>query len=230
MFLPLYDRNPLRVIPLQWVTAALIVICMAVFVGQLGFNDSELSRFQYRYGMTPAVLLQYAKLDPGLVGIPSELTLISSMFLHAGWMHLIGNMAYLWVFGDNIEDAMGHWRFLVFFLVCGALASVAHTLANPDSTAPLIGASGAVSGIMGAYLMLHPKVKILVLAFNRIPVYLPAYALLVGWLALQIYSAHMATEDAVAWWAHIGGFVAGALLILAFKRGDVPLFDSGTEH
>jgi len=125
---------------------------------------------------------------------------------------------------------MGHTRFALFFLVCEILASVAHVVANPDSAAPLIGASGAVSGVMGAYLMLHPKVKILVLAFNRFPIYLPAYALLVGWFALQIYTAYVAADGAVAWWAHIGGFVAGVVLIPGFKRTDVPLFDAGIAH
>ena len=230
MFFPLHDRNPLRVIPLQLVTAALIVVCIAVFVVQAGLEGDEAGLFNLRFGLTPAVLLDSVSIDARLQPLTSELTLISGLFLHGGWMHLIGNMAYLWVFGDNVEDSMGHLRFLVFYLLCGILASTAHVVANPDSVSPLIGASGAVAGVMGAYVMLHPKVKVLVLAFNRIPVFLPAYALLAGWLALQFYSAYTAPEEAVAWWAHIGGFVAGALLIIGFKRADVPLFDAGTEH
>ena len=230
MFLPLYDRNPLRVIPLQLVTVAIIALCVLVFLGQLRLDEAELALFQFHFGMTPAILLGSATVDPGLATVPSELTLISGMFLHGGWMHLAGNMAYLWVFGGNDEDAMGHVRFAIFYVTCGVLAAVAHAVTNTDSVAPVIGASGAVAGIMGAYVMLHPRVKILVLAFNRFPVYLPAYVLLLGWLAFQVYAAQVAAEGAVAWWAHIAGFVAGILLVSSFKRDDVPLFDAGTEH
>ena len=133
-------------------------------------------------------------------------------------MHLIGNMLYLWVFGDNVEDAMGHARFVAFYLICGIAAALAHTLADPASQIPTIGASGAVSGVLGAYLLLHPKARVLVPIWI-VPVYLPAFVLLIFWFAFQIVFA--ATSEAgapgVAWWAHIGGFLAGALMALALR-------------
>ncbi|MEM7404159.1 MAG: rhomboid family intramembrane serine protease [Pseudomonadota bacterium] len=230
MFLPLHDQNPLRVIPLQVTTVALIALCTGVFLWQLGLSDAALGLAHASYGMTPAVLLGHAeyRLDQALPH--AAITPLTSLFLHGGWMHLIGNMAYLWVFGDNVEDAMGHVRFVFFYLICGCIASGAHALAEPQSMAPLIGASGAVSGILGAYLLLHPRVKVLVLAFNRFPVHLPAYVLLVVWFGWQLWQGYANPDGTVAWWAHIGGFVAGAVLIPAFKLRKVPLFDGTTVH
>jgi membrane associated rhomboid family serine protease len=152
------------------------------------------------------------------------------MFLHVGWMHLIGNMAFLWVFGDNVEDSMGHWRFVLFYLACGMIASLTHALAQSDSISPLIGASGGVSGIIGAYLMLHPRVKVMVLVLMRIPIRLPAYWIICFWIGLQVFSIVTGVEGDTAWWAHIGGLIAGAIMIPFFKRDSVPLFDRGTRH
>ena len=145
-------------------------------------------------------------------------------------MHLIGNMLYLWVFGDNIEDAMGHGRFIAFFLACGVAGGLAHALANPDSLAPTIGASGAISGVLGAYLLLHPRVKVLVMAFTWwIHIRLPAYIVLGGWIVLQIANAIWLASPGsnTAWWAHIGGFAAGMALIVPLHRKRIPLFDRG---
>jgi membrane associated rhomboid family serine protease len=151
------------------------------------------------------------------------------MFLHGGWMHLIGNMLYLWIFGNNVEDAMGHARFLAFYVLCGAAAVFAQALPAPDSTIPMIGASGAISGVLGAYLLLYPHARVLVLiplgAFSRL-VYLPAMVVLGFWFALQLLSTLLAdpNQPGVAFGAHAGGFVAGMLLIPLFKRRGVPLF------
>ena len=230
MFLPLHDQNPLKIVPFQWVTCGLIFTCVLVFLYQQILPGEQYEAMLMSYGMLPAVLFEHRALSPELVILPAQLTLLSSVFLHSGWMHLIGNMAFLWVFGDNVEDSMGHRRFIVFYCACGILASLAHALAESQSLSPLIGASGAVSGILGAYLLLHPKVKVLVLVMLRVPLRLPAYAVLGFWIGLQIYNVVSGSDDNTAWWAHIGGFFAGMALIPFFKLDSVPLFDKGTEH
>ena len=157
--------------------------------------------------------------------------MLSYMFLHGDIWHLIGNLLFLWVFGDNIEDAMGHVRFALFYLLCGIGGGLCHSLLLPESTAPMIGASGAVSGVLGAYLMLHPKVKVLALVFKHIPLYLPAYWLIGAWLVMQLISVVISHEgEAVSWWAHIGGFVIGALLIIPLRDKSIPLLDRGIRH
>ena len=149
------------------------------------------------------------------------------MFLHGGWMHLIGNMLFLWVFGDNVEDAMGHGRFLVFYLLCGAAGGLAHAFAAPTSEAPLIGASAAVAGTLSAYLILHPRVKLWVLFLGRIPLKLSAMWVIGAWIAFQFFNLFVALDEETSYWAHIGGLVAGAVLIPFMRRPDVPLFDQG---
>jgi len=230
MLLPLRDKNPLKVIPFQLVTITFIATCVGVFLLQINLPDKAGSAFSLSYSLIPAVLFDIRPLDPALVRIPAEATVLTSIFLHGGWMHLIGNMLFLWVFGDNLEDAMGHMRFAVFYLLCGVAASLAHALSVPDSTSPLVGASGAIAGVMGAYIMLHPKVKVLVLAFSRIPLYLPAYIVLGVWIGLQFYNVWSGTGGNTAWWAHIGGFVMGVLLVGLFKRPGVRFFDKGVAH
>jgi membrane associated rhomboid family serine protease len=159
--------------------------------------------------------------------IPAPLTLISSMFMHGGWMHLIGNMLFLWVLGDNVEDAMGHGRFIIFYILCGIAAALTHAAMDPASSTPMIGASGAISGVIGAYLILHPKVQILTLAF-RFFIHIPAYIMLGIWIAMQVINVSMASNTGgggVAWWAHIGGLIAGIILIAPMRHKSVPLFD-----
>jgi membrane associated rhomboid family serine protease len=159
------------------------------------------------------------------------MTIVTSMFLHGGFLHLGGNMLYLWIFGNNVEDAMGHGRFIVFYLLCGAAAALAQALPNPESTIPMIGASGAISGVLGAYVLLHPHARILVgipIFFYLHLTYLPASLMLGIWFLMQIISSFNINpeEGGVAWYAHIGGFVAGLVLIPFFKRREVPLFSS----
>lgn len=178
----------------------------------------------HQLGVVPGRLTGAA---PGEAGewLPPALTVLSSMFLHGGWMHMLGNMLFLWVFGDNVEDAMGHGRFLLFYLLCGAAAVGAHAFAEPGSSVPLIGASGAISGVMGAYLMLYPRAKVLTLVL-RMVVTLPAALVMGLWIAWQFVQVYLGEngDPSVAWWAHIGGFFAGAVLVVAFRRGGVPLF------
>lgn len=224
MFLPLKDHNPLRIIPFQVVTVSIIVACVGVFVWQASLSEDASDVFILGYGAIPAVLFEVRALSPELIRVPAEATLITSMFLHGSWWHLIGNMLYLWVFGDNIEDSMGHRRFVAFYLITGIVAALIHAVMDPESATPMVGASGAISGVMGAYLVLHPRVKVLALIFNRIPVRLPAYVLLVGWIVFQLFNAY-GSGGSTAWWAHIGGFFAGVVLIVPFRYKTVPLFD-----
>jgi membrane associated rhomboid family serine protease len=230
MFLPLHDQNPLKIVPFQLVTCGLIVTCILVFLYQQFLSGEQHQAILMSYGMLPAVLFDNRTLAPELVMLPAGLTLLSSVFLHGGWMHLIGNMAFLWVFGDNVEDSMGHLRFLVFYCLCGVFASLTHALVENQSVSPLIGASGAVSGVLGAYLLLHPKVRVLVLVMLRVPLRLPAYWVLGFWIGLQIFNAVTSAGGNTAWWAHIGGFAAGMALIPFLKRESVPLFDRGSQH
>jgi len=220
--IPLKDDNKIKDIRFQYVTVSIIVACVAVFLWQLSLGEQE---FKYALGLgtIPSVLVGTKELHPDLVLVPTWLTPITSLFLHGGWMHLIFNMLFLWVFGDAIEDSMGHIRFIIFYLLCGVIATMAHVALSIDSQAPLVGASGAISGVLGAYLVLHPKSRLLVLFMHIIPLRLPAIVVLLGWIGFQFLS--LGSESDTAWWAHIGGFVAGMVLIAPFRRKGVPLLD-----
>ncbi len=231
MFIPLHDKNPLKIVAFQLVTISIMLLCIGAFLWQLGLPQQAETQAVYAYGLVPSVLFNVNLLPAELNALPSELTLFSYMFLHGGWLHLLGNMLFLWVFGDNIEDSMGHLRFVVFYLACGLAAGLTHSLMDPGSQIPLIGASGAIAGLLGAYLMLHPRVKVLVLVFSRIPLHLPAYLLILAWILFQFFSVWNTAEgDNIAWWAHIGGFVAGMILIIPMRYKRVPLFDRGVSH
>ncbi|HSH30709.1 MAG TPA: rhomboid family intramembrane serine protease [Thiohalobacter sp.] len=223
---PLKDDNPAELPPR--VTVTLIAACVLAFFWQLSLGQARQAAV-FAFGTVPAVLFGLAELPSELSLIPAELTLVTSMFMHGGWLHLIGNMLYLWIFGNNVEDAMGHVRFIVFYLVCGLVAVLSHALPSPESTVPMIGASGAISGVLGAYLLLYPHARVLVaipIGFIIQTFYLPAVAVLGLWFVMQLLnSATTATEGGgVAWGAHIGGFVAGMLLVPLFKRRNVPLW------
>ncbi|MDX1606473.1 MAG: rhomboid family intramembrane serine protease [Candidatus Competibacterales bacterium] len=228
MFLPLHDKNPLRIVPFQAVTVALIVLNVLVFGWQWLQPPADQEVLLRGYGMIPAVLFDRAGAPVG-AWLPAEATVLTYMFFHQDFWHLLGNMLFLWVFGDNIEDAMGHARFLLFYLVCGVLAVLLHALLTPQPGAAVVGASGAVAGVMGAYLLLHPRVKLLVLLFGRLPLNLPAWLLIGAWVIFQFFSIAMGASQ-VAWWAHVGGFVAGALLVIGLRDKRVPLLDQGVEH
>ncbi|WP_137388295.1 rhomboid family intramembrane serine protease [Rhodoligotrophos defluvii] len=221
MFVPLYDDNPLRVIRFQYVTGALVGLNLLIFL----LTDWRLPAERYDamvmgLGVIPSVITDQAVLSPDLALIPPSLTLLTYMFIHGGWMHLIGNMLFLWVFGDNIEDIMGSWRFLLFFLFCGVVAALAHVALVPDSNAPLIGASGAVAGVMAAYLVFYPRRRVWILLFLRIPLPMPASFVLIGWLLFQVLSIFVTVNDEVqiAWIAHISGFAVGAIIAYAVRR------------
>ncbi len=226
MFIPLHDKNPRVLIARPWVTLGVIATCTAIFAVQIWLNLQGQGRLLYGLSLIPATLSGEADLNPQLYLVTPAATLLTYIFLHGGGLHLAGNMLFLWVFGDNIEDAMGHGRFFVFYLLGGVAAGLVQTLADPASPLPTIGASGAVAAVMGAYLILHPRAKILV-PIVIFPVYVPAVFLLLLWIGIQVYTASTGGGGGVAWWAHIGGFAAGALLIVPFRHNSIPLFGGG---
>ena len=228
MLIPLHDDNPLRHIRFQYVTVAIIALCVAVFLYQATLDAKAERIFVMSFGAIPAAVFGLAERGAEIAAIPSSATLLTSMFLHGGFMHLAGNMLFLWVLGDNVEDAMGHPRYVAFYLLSGLAAALAHAGLDPASKVPMIGASGAISGVIGAYLVLHPRAPIKTLVVRFI-VDLPAWVVLGLWIAFQVANAALSPKGAggVAWWAHIGGFVAGAILIFLFRKRNVPLFDKG---
>jgi membrane associated rhomboid family serine protease len=225
--LPVRDDNPLVHTRFPFITVTIIGVCVALFAWQLFLSPAAGERFIYSFGAIPAVVTGARSLAQHLEQVPPWATLITSMFLHGGWLHLISNMVFLWVFGDNVEDACGHVRYALFYVACGVVAALVHVASEPTSVVPVIGASGAVSGVLGAYLVLHPRAKVMILVFFGLIAELPAVVVLSVWIAFQVFNALMQTGSeavGVAWWAHIGGFVAGALLIVPFRRKGVPLF------
>ena len=228
--IPLRDDNPSSIVPL--VSRGLIGVCALAFLWQISLGPYESQVAVYALGVIPAVLFEGARLPPELALAPPLATVFTSMFLHGGWMHLIGNMLYLWIFGDNVEDSMGHGRFVAFYLLCGVAAVLAQSLPDTHSQVPMIGASGAISGVLGAYLLLHPHARVLVLIplgfFSQV-VHLRAGIVLGLWFALQLFNSLMTPPGGggVAFGAHIGGFLAGLALIPFFKRREVRLLHPG---
>ena len=218
--IPLRDNLPSSTPPI--ITVLLILVCTAVFLHVFYGLASEaaVQRVLMTYGATPSRLLA-----PGGLAEAAP-TLVTSLFLHGGWLHLGGNMLYLWIFGDNVEDWMGHMGFLFFYVLSGAVATVSHALLNPTSTAPLVGASGAIAGVLGAYLILFPRARIrslAILGFFVTSVSIPAVVFLPLWFLLQFFSGVAslgagAGGGGVAWWAHVGGFVTGIVLVPVFSR------------
>jgi membrane associated rhomboid family serine protease len=223
--IPLSDDNvPVRT-PI--VTRALVGLCVLVFLWQMTLGPQGGQAAVFALGVIPAVLLGRETLPAELAVVPPSLTVLTSMFMHGGFLHLLGNMLYLWIFGDNVEDSMTRPRYLVFYALCGVAAVLAQALPEPDSTIPMVGASGAISGVLGAYLLLFPHARVLVaipLGFVVQTFRMPAGAVLALWFVLQLVSSLFASgAGGVAFRAHIGGFIAGMLLIPLFRRKDVPL-------
>ena len=218
--IPLKDDNPTRTFP--FVNYALIVACVLVFFWEVSLG-AHMQAAVLSFGLIPDVLLGDARLPAELAAVPAWMTVFTSMFLHGGWMHLIGNMLYLWIFADNVEDRLGHSRFVIFYLLCGIAAALAQALPDPQSQIPMVGASGAISGVLGAYLLMYPRAHVLVLiplGFVSQLVRLPALLVLGLWFAMQLLSEMLAPPGAgVAFRAHIGGFVAGLLLLPVFRIG-----------
>ncbi len=216
--IPLRDINPRYSTP--FVTIVLIAANVLVFLYQLSLGPQRGESFLFTYGMIPArftLALEYAAI-PAIV-IP----FFSSMFLHGGIMHLVGNMWFLWVFGDNVEDRMGHFRYLVFYLICGVGAGLAHALLNLNSAIPAVGASGAISGVLGAYMVMFPGTRVVTLVPLIVfffTVQIPAVVMLGYWFVIQFFSGIAAAGQpggGTAWWAHIGGFAIGFVWVLLFQ-------------
>lgn len=225
MFIPIHDANRLQHIGLQWGTLGLIAANTIVFI--LMQTPLATDQLVSGLGLIPITFTGSAARAEQIALIPEPLTLVTYTFMHADFWHLLGNMLFLWVFGDNVEDAVGHVRFILFYLLCGVGGGFLHAVLMPESGAVLIGASGAVAGVIAAYLILHPKVWVWVLFLSKIPIRLPAFLLLGAWIALQLFYALSQGDIVVAWWAHVGGAVTGAALIFLFRRAGTPLFDRG---
>lgn len=225
---PISDDNPIPGRPI--VTWAIIAACVAVFLWEMSLPADEAERAIGQLGAVPATIFG----PGGAAPIPAWMTIFTSMFMHASLGHVGGNMLYLWIFGDNVELAMGRLRFLAFYLLCGVVAALAQSLQAPESTVPLIGASGAISGVLGGYLLIHPfgRVRVLIMPlpfFIRV-ITVPSLVVLGLWFVIQFLSGLASNGDqgGVAFWAHVGGFLAGMILVPLFKRSDVALLQSGS--
>jgi membrane associated rhomboid family serine protease len=226
---PISDDNPSHIRPI--VTYVVIGICVIVFLWQLSLGAKEGEAVIYQLGMIPARLFGYKDLNPDLASVPAWATVVTSMFMHGGFMHLGGNMLFLWIFGDNVEDCMGHVRFAAFYVLCGAAAALTQSVLNPHSEIPMVGASGAISGVLGAYLLLHPWATVRVIIFIGILFWIahvPALMVLGFWFLAQLFNAAVAPPDVpgVAFWAHVGGFVAGLVLVPFFKDKYVAIWQA----
>jgi membrane associated rhomboid family serine protease len=217
--IPIYDDNPALGKPLLVIT--IITLCIIIWFWQSGLGYQGNNTVIINFGLTPKVFLA----EPLL----SFFTLFTSMFMHGGFMHLAGNMLYLWIFGDNIEGALGHFRFILFYFLCGIAAAFTQILSAPDSAIPMIGASGAVSGVLGAYLIFYPRARIRTFVFLGIFITflrLPAVLLLGFWILGQVISAFISNPGSpgVAWFAHLGGFFMGMLLAPLLKKPNISIF------
>jgi membrane associated rhomboid family serine protease len=226
MFVPLHDANTFRYIKHSYVNLTIIGLNVLIFlVTVLGATEDFSNASVLGLGYIPSVINDTAELEPQFVLVPEGLNYLTYAFLHADLLHLGGNMLFLWVFGDNIEDAMGHVKYLIFYLACAAAGAFLHGVILPDSQQPLIGASGAIAGVVVAYLMLHPHVKLWVLVLMRIPLRIPAYIPIALWIAFQVLMLFTQADDQISWPAHVGGIIAGAILVPLLKRHGVRLFD-----
>lgn len=228
MFIPLHDVNRLRHIRSPVVTRLLIALNVLVYVLMApSFLTAIADHAVLVFGFIPALVTHQAVLPEALQGVPPELTYVTYAFLHGSFSHIALNMLFLWIFGDNVEDAFGHVRFLLFYFACAAAGAFAHQILAGDPEAPLIGASGAISGVLTAYVILHPRVRLWVLVAFGIPLPLPAFIPLVFWIGQQFFLLASGSGESVSFAAHVGGIVAGGILVLVLRRRDVPLFDRG---
>ncbi len=214
--IPLRDTVPSRTFPI--VTIFLIVINVFIFFFEVSLGPN-LEKLLFTYGLIPKKYFLVSHLN-------RYTPFFTAMFLHGGWIHVLGNMWYLWIFGDNVEDAMGHRRFLLFYILCGITAGLTHIYTHPSSSLPTIGASGAVSGVMGGYFVLFPHARITTLLpvfFFITIVQIPAVFFLFFWFMMQFFNGAFSVVSphafsGVAWWAHIGGFIWGIILVLIFRK------------
>lgn len=220
--IPLKDDNPTNSTPI--ITYIIIGICVVVFLLEISSPNYSSGALFYSWGVIPASLVHNLQVPEEIYRVPPMATLITSMFMHGGFMHLIGNMLYMWIFADNIEDELGKTKFIIFYILSGIAAALTQVYMNTESTVPMIGASGAIGGVLGAYIVNHPRAKVLVLIplgfFTQI-IKVPAIFVLGIWFILQFVSSAFSSSSGggVAYGAHIGGFIFGAIAILFFNRG-----------
>ena len=221
LFFPFADENPTNKKPIiSWL---IIFACSSIFLNQI-FDPSYITEQNFlSFGMIPAILFGHSELSGPLKIIPPFLSIFTSMFLHGGWMHIIGNMTYLYIFGDNIEERLGKFKFIIFYLITGIVAAFSQAIIDPTSTIPMIGASGAIAGVLGGYLVLYPKANIKVLFWFIIfikVIRIRAFIVLGGWIIIQFISFNGTdvNSSGVAYAAHIGGFISGILLINIMKN------------
>jgi membrane associated rhomboid family serine protease len=224
--IPISDDNPTRLTPI--ITWALIALCVIVYLWERSLGH-EMDAAIVVLGFTPASLFGYRVMALGLVTPTPIETIFSSMFMHGGILHIAGNMLYLWIFGNNVEDAMGHLRFVFFYLVCGISAALTLAYIDPASRIPMVGASGAISGVLASYVLLFPRARVTVIVPLGIifyPLTVSAFWVVGFWFALQLVSAAFSdpNQPGVAWWAHVGGFAAGLVLTPILKSSDFALF------
>lgn len=222
--IPLRDTQRSRRTPvINWL---LILANLLVFFYELSLTEPELEAFIIKWGVIPAVIYAPGRFSPQVLSQTSGyLSILTSLFVHMGWVHFIGNMLYLFIFGDNVEDLLGHGRYLLFYVLCGVTATAAHIAYNPLSTVPVVGASGAIAGVLGAYFVNFPRSRVLALipigAFMPV-VEVPSIVFLFLWFITNLMSGvaslGVQAQGGVAWWAHIGGFLAGMVLSLLWRR------------
>lgn len=225
VMIPISDENPTRITPV--VTWALLLACLAVYLWQMQQAGAAFGDAINAFGFTPSRLMSPQLEASGSLVVPATVTLFSYMFLHGGFLHLAGNMLYLWIFGNNIEDAMGHVRFLLFYVLTGTAAALTMAFMDPLSIRPMVGASGAISGILGAYMLLYPRAKVTVLVPLLIILYpfrINAIWVVGVWFAMQLLALTWPDMSGIAWWAHVGGFAAGIALTPLLKSAGVPFF------
>ena len=219
--IPLKDDNPTKGRPI--VSYGIIFFCVIIFLAQMGLSEIELREFTYSYGLIPSVFLGIDQLPDNLNKISPIGTIFTSMFMHGGWMHLIGNMLYMWIFADNIEDDLGTLNFVIFYFVSGVGAAMSQVFVDINSQIPMIGASGAIGGVLGAYLVNYPNARVLVLIpfgfFSQL-IKIRALYVLGFWFVLQFINSFLSSSSGggVAYAAHIGGFISGVILILFFNK------------
>jgi membrane associated rhomboid family serine protease len=222
MVMPIYDERARKRVSQPYVTWGLVALNVAVFIFELGAPEQTQEAIVHTFGFTPAILRGDIA-NPN--ALPVLLTPLTDMFIHLGWDHLLGNMLFLMIFGDNIEDALGHWRYLAFYIACSFASDFAYFLSSSHSTVPAVGASGAISGVVAAYVMIRPCAKVEVLFLFVIPVALSAYWVIGLFALTQLWNVAAHTQDGVAYWAHIGGMAAGAALLPLMRHPDVMLFE-----
>ena len=221
MVIPIYDEGPLARMRRPYVMYGLIAFNALVFLFQAGASEDIQNTMLRNFSLFPVAIVSDVMTGGAF---PPVLGLLTYMFLHAGWLHIIFNMLFLWVFGDNIEDALGRGRFFAFYLLCGIASGLAYVISDTTATGPLIGASGAVAGVIGAYLMLRPCAKVRVL-IGPIPMSIHAYWVIGFWVLSQVWHIVASDQPGVAWWAHLGGLVSGAFLVVVMRRPGVTLFE-----